>query len=255
MQDPEESATWLKRLAALNDVIASTGEPLAGNLFYDHQQVDYLGSRPNPILREKRDRLRRAVASRTRMLEIGVNGGHSAYLALSSNPRLEFHGVDIGEHSYFRLAMDWLADEFPQRVFFYEGDCRAVLPQLRDRHLEFDVFHIDGAKHTYYEDILNCQQLIVTPEAVVIVDDTQERGVARIWRRCVRQRLVTPLPEFPSMDDSLPYLNEIGRLAVPRRWLWSLLRLYSNLLNVVRAAYIFAARSRNRLRRRFTVRA
>jgi hypothetical protein len=67
-------------LARLNAAIAATGAPLFGNLCYDHLEEDFAQSPPNPILRSKRDRLRRAVEGRTRMLEVGVNGGHSAYV-------------------------------------------------------------------------------------------------------------------------------------------------------------------------------
>ena len=42
------------------------------------------------------------------MLEVGVNGGHSAFLALTSEPGLEYHGVDICEYAYVKPAVAWL---------------------------------------------------------------------------------------------------------------------------------------------------
>src|ERR1039458_994251 len=159
MDDLEGTASWLERLESLNGVIAATGKPLEGNLFYDVRQKDFVRSAPNSILKPKRDRFRRAISGRTRLLEVGVNGGHSAYLALTTNPDLEFHGVDICEHAYVLPAIRWLQSEFPGRVFFYEGDCLKVLPNLAKGGQRFDCFHIDGGKQTYFRDILNCHRL------------------------------------------------------------------------------------------------
>ena len=104
MDDLENTASWLERLGSLNTAIVATGEPLAGNLFYTHLQDDFAASAPSSIMKPKRDSFRRAITGRRRLLEIGVNGGHSAYLALTSNPDLEFHGVDICEHKYVSPA-------------------------------------------------------------------------------------------------------------------------------------------------------
>ena len=206
MNDLESEPSWLEKLRELNAVIAETGEPLMGNLFYDHLQEDYVSSPPNAILREKRDRFRKAIAGRVRLLEVGVNGAHSAFLALTSDPRIEFHGVDICEHAYVKPATDWLAREFPERVFFHEGDCRMVLPRLRREGWRFDAFHIDGAKFTYFEDIRNCQMMIST-DAIVIVDDSQLESVSRVLVRCQRQGRTEPLPGFP-VDVDVDQVSE-----------------------------------------------
>jgi hypothetical protein len=210
--DPEMTEKWLERLAALNVIIASTGEPLVGNLCYDHLQEDYAISPPNPILRTKRQRLRAALSDRSRLLEIGVNGGHSAYVALTSAPSLVVHGVDICEHAYARPAARWLEGEFPGRFFFHEGDSRLALRKLYRAGLAFDSFHLDGAKHLYYEDALNCALLARGSAATVIVDDTQQDGVRGIWDRCLREGLIVEDPYFPSMSTQEIYRHEIGSL-------------------------------------------
>jgi len=250
MEDQESSKAWLTRLASLNSVVAAAGEPLAGNLFYDHHQDDYLGMAPLAILRPKRDRFRQAIAGRRRLLEIGINGGHSAYLALTANPELELHGVDICEHAYVPAVVAWLQAEFPGRVSFDQGDCLKVVPMIGSRGLRFDAFHIDGAKHTYYSDVLNCQQIIDGESAVVIIDDTQQPEVARTWRRCVRQGLIAVLPDFEPMTETLKYRNEIGTLRAPVRWRRPVLALYARLLEILRRGLILAARVRRRLRQR-----
>ncbi len=84
--DPESSDSWLQKLYELNEVIAASGEPVAGNVCYDHYQRDFVTSPPISLNRAKRDRFRQACSARARMLEIGVNGGHSAYVALQLQP-------------------------------------------------------------------------------------------------------------------------------------------------------------------------
>lgn len=44
MQDLEISDFWLAGLKRLNSVVDSSGEPLVGNLCYDHLQEDYVDS-------------------------------------------------------------------------------------------------------------------------------------------------------------------------------------------------------------------
>jgi hypothetical protein len=247
MTDDEQSEAWLERLGRLNAVIAAAGQPLAGNLFYDHHQEDYLGQPPLLILRSKRDRFRQAIAGKTALLEIGVNGGHSAYLALTANPDLQFHGVDICEHAYVRPAVSWLQNEFPGRVHFDEASCLKALPDIHRRGLAFDTFHIDGAKYTYFADILNCQR-IAAPGATVIMDDTQQAGVTRTWRRCLRQGLIGRLDGYPSMLETSKYRNEVGTLRPLVVWRWPALVLYAHVLELGRRGWVLAARGRNTVR-------
>jgi hypothetical protein len=221
--DPESSHSWLQKLYELNEVIAASGEQVAGNVCYDHHQRDFVTSPPISLNRGKRNRFRQACAARARMLEIGVNAGHSAYVALTSNPSLEFHGVDIGEHGYVRPAVEWLEREFPGRVHFYEGSCLEVLPALARRGMTFDLFHIDGAKHTYYFDILNSHRMVQHDDSWVIVDDANMPAVERMWERCLREGLVQPLAAFPPMPSSEEHRNAIGILPQLPRWRWSLL--------------------------------
>jgi hypothetical protein len=221
LADPESSDSWLRRLYELNAVVAASDERVAGNICYEHYQQDFVSSPPVSVNRSKRDRFRQACAERACMLEIGVNAGHSAYVALSSNPSLEFHGVDIGEHRYVRSAVEWLQREFPGRVHFYEGSCLEVLPALAKRGMTFDLFHIDGAKHTYYFDILNSHRMLRDGDSWVIVDDANMPPVERLWKRCLREGLVEPLAQFPPMPPTDEHRNAIGALPQLPRWRWS----------------------------------
>jgi hypothetical protein len=220
--DVETDEGWLERLYSLNAVIAASGEQLAGSICYEHHQEDYVRSPPVAANRAKRERFRRVCAGRRRMLEIGVNGGHSAFVALTANPSLEFHGVDIGDHAYVRPAVEWLKAEFPGRVFLSEGSCLQVLPQLAKGDLRFDLFHIDGAKHTYYLDLLNCHRLLTDEgRALVVMDDFNMGPVEAVWRRCLSEGLVHPAADFPPMPSDCPRRNAIGTLEpIPERRWW-----------------------------------
>lgn len=251
--DVEAAEPWLERLRSLNAVIAATGQPLNGNLFYEHRQPDFATSPPNAIHRVKRERIRQALRGRTRLLEVGVNGGHSAYLALTANPELEFHGVDICASPYVRLAVAWLEAEFPGRVFLHAGDSLKVLPTLVRSGKRFDCFHIDGAKHTYYHDIINCQAMVAGAEAVVIVDDTRRTDVNAIWRRCVRQGLIEVMSAFPAMPTSEKSRNEIGMLQPAVPWKRRPLLLYADMLDRLHRARRIPGRTRSGLRKIFSV--
>jgi Methyltransferase domain len=242
--DLESQPEWRERLRSLNSVIASSNELLVGNLFYDGAQADFLDSPPIQRYRVKRERFRAAVRDRRRLLEIGVNGGHSAYLALTENPELEFHGVDICEHSYVENAVAWLKGEFPGRVFFYKGDSGSVLPALAARGLTFDAFHIDGAKHLYYMDIVNSSRMVAPSGALVIVDDSNYLIAKVALSSLANFNVIIRLPEFPSMtravghDDSN---NEVRGLVPSSGRKYTLLKSYSYVLATARQIKALAA--------------
>jgi hypothetical protein len=213
--DIEQSESWLDGLFRLNRVIAGSGIPLEGNLFYDHRDPSFVDRPPDPRLRPKRDRFRSVAVSHTRLLEIGVNGGHSAYAALTANPELTYFGVDICAHSYVRPAIEWLQAEFPDRVLFEPGNSLKTLPALRRQGYLYDAFHVDGAKSNYLADILHCRQMMTGAVTIVIVDDTNGPLVAATWRRCLRWRIVGPLAEYPTQDEGA-LSNEIAQLLPAR---------------------------------------
>ena len=211
-RDEELDPVWIDRLSRLNAAVASKGEPLAGNLFYEHNQEDFATRPASPVYRAKRDRFRRAMLGRSQMLEIGVNGGHSALLALVANPDLHFHGVDICDHSYVEPVVGWLESEFPGRVFFHPGDSLRVLPELSRRRLSFDVFHIDGAKFNYLDDISNSARIADPACALVIVDDAETTSARIALSILSRLDLVRSLDAFPAMPDSEPNRHEVMTL-------------------------------------------
>jgi hypothetical protein len=249
LTDLESQLEWRERLRSLNAVIAGSNEPLLGNLFYDNEQAHFVDSPPIERYRVKRERFRAAVQERRRLLEVGVNGCHSAYLALTENPELEFHGVDICLRSYVEPAVAWLEREFPGRVFFYKGDSRRVLPALASRGLTFDVFHIDGFKPFYYMDIVNSSRMVSPSGALVVVDDTEQLGIRAALLSLANFNVITRLPEFPSMPRSVDFSesnNEVRRLVPSSGRKYIMLKSYSYALATARQVKALAVAAQTR---------
>jgi methyltransferase family protein len=143
------SDAFQERLQRLNAIVRQSGERLEGNLFYSDGDERFAEAPPETDLAPARRNLWRAARFKARMLEVGVNAGHSALLALSSNPRLEYSGVDNLNHRYTVECVDFLKSEFPGRVHLYPGDSREVMPWLatRSEELGFDLIVVDGG-HT-----------------------------------------------------------------------------------------------------------
>jgi predicted O-methyltransferase YrrM len=235
-QDEESEPKWLERLYSLNAVISALEEPLVGNLFYEHKQEDFANSPPNPVFRVKRDRLRAVAARSQRILEVGVNGCHSAYLVLSANPRLEYHGVDICDHTYVEPAVEWLKGEFPGRVFFSAGNSLDVLPALAKRGMTFDAFHIDGAKVNYYDDLVNASSIVSQGGAIAVVDDAETMAARVALWSLTALGVVKTIPEFPSMSSADPNRHQIKSIVLTAPGKRKLLKMYSHALNLARRA-------------------
>jgi len=154
------SPAFRQRLARLNAIVERTGEVLEGNIFYPDEDRSFAGRGPHESLAPARRNVWRAARFKERMLEVGVNAGHGALLALSCNHRLQYYGVDIVSHAYTAECVDFLKGEFPGRVHLFPGDSLEVLPWLAGQidKLSFDLLCVDGG-HTSevcYSDIANC---------------------------------------------------------------------------------------------------
>jgi hypothetical protein len=157
------SPKFQARLRRLNEIVRASGETLEGNIFYPHEEAVEIARPPVEALAPARRNAWRAVRFKRRFLEVGVNAGHSALLALSCNAALVYYGVDLDEHAYTAPCVDYLQGEFPGRVHFFPGNSLDVLPALVARRAEFDfdLFHVDGG-HTSAvceADVANCIKL------------------------------------------------------------------------------------------------
>lgn len=145
-------------------------EGIIGNIYYIHEACSskLSGLQPDSGFLHKRERLVsicNAFASPT-VLEVGVNGIHSAAIFLLSNPSAYFLGIDMcarwsdGVHDlragiYVPAAIDYLSYIFRGRIRFLVGGSWQMLtslnsdPSLRAR---VDILHLDAQKELYLKD-------------------------------------------------------------------------------------------------------
>lgn len=196
---------WRAALASLNAhlaaaLVAENAEvSLNGNLFYAHKDLEF---QEKPLLEDyegKRRNLFKLAQGSGKFLEVGVNGGHSLFLALSANPNLHCIGIDICAQVsptwarvdiYVPAAFEWLAAAFPGRTAFITGNSLVELPRfvLDNPDEKIDLLHLDGAKDTHLREFLAAQP-VLTRGAHVIVDDTNTRPVKQSMRQMLQLKL------------------------------------------------------------------
>ena len=193
---------------------------LIGNLFYDHAQPDFYNSALLEDCNEKRIRFSKACSMRNTMFEIGLNGGHSTFLALMSNKNLEIYSNDIAEfyppcpdihpEIYVQIAADTLKSFFDNRFTFIKGSCLTEVPKFikNNPNIKFDIIHIDGEKSTYEQDFFNLMPSL-NNNAIVIFDDTQQCSVQMTVDKLINNKHLYRMYDFPQMNPNIKYRNEI----------------------------------------------
>jgi hypothetical protein len=196
-----------ERLRRLNAIVARSGESLEGNIFYPDLDGTFAVSPPVAALAPARRNVWRAVRFKRRLLEVGVNAGHSALLALSANPKLEYYGVDILSHGYTVECVDFLKGEFPGRVHLFPGDSREVLPWLADREddLNFDLYGVDGG-HTddvCLSDMTHCVRMARGQKGRhLLLDDVHASWIFDIYCEFVARGDLTTETFFYDWEDA-----------------------------------------------------
>lgn len=199
-EDMVSDAQWQDRLKALNSALAQSmaaeedAPCLNGNLFYEHKDTGFCDAALLPAFERKRKNLFNLSKQVSTLLEVGVNGGHSLFLALSANPDLRVIGIDVAERLdpqwapveiYVPAAFAWLENEFPDRCQFIKGNSLVELPKfvLDNPDRQIDAVHLDGAKNTHLRELLAILPLM-QEGGFVIFDDANtkpvNRGIAQV---------------------------------------------------------------------------
>jgi Methyltransferase domain len=209
------SGVFLERLDRLNAIVLKRGGALEGNIFYPDVDERFAEGPPRADLAPARRNVWRAVRFKERLLEVGVNAGHGALLALSSNPRLQYYGVDILAHAYTVECVDFLKGEFPGRVHLFPGDSREVMPWLANRaeELNFDVIHVDGG-HTSEVCLSDVTHSIRMSQGAkgrhLLLDDVHASWIFDIYCEFVARGDLTTETFFGDWEDA--GRNVLGRI-------------------------------------------
>ena len=129
------------------------------------------------------------------ILEIGLNGGHSAEIFFLECKNLQkFVSFDINEHEYTPIAVNFFLLKYKNQFHFVEGDSSVTVPNyVRSFPDEsFDLIYIDG-NHTYEGamlDICNCRNL-ANKETVIWIDDYNYYQVKNAVDSLERQKIIT----------------------------------------------------------------
>ena len=176
----------------LNQRLKESGENIEGNVCYlDQTPPNVLEQAlPTTDIDHVKKRINLGIVARksTMMLEIGLNGGHSALLCLLANQNLTFVAVDIFRHEYVEKAAEYLQARFPRRFHCLRGDSRDVLPRMaleRPKH-RFDAIHVDGghSEPVAFADVSNSLRM-ARSDALFVLDDMQAPWLARIFKECL----------------------------------------------------------------------
>lgn len=193
---------WTAGLDDLNTHLANTlshwGQhvELNGNLFYAHRDPDYRHKGLLERFDGKRRNLFWLARQSAHLFEVGVNGGHSLYLALSANPTLRVTGVDICKQLsptwarvdiYVPAAFAWLRHAFPGRCRFITGNSLVELPKYADENPSetIDLLHLDGSKDTHLREFLALKPLM--PKGAFLLQDDTNMGPVRMSMRQILQ--------------------------------------------------------------------
>lgn len=131
------------------------------------------------------------------ILEIGFNAGNSVLIFLLANPFIKVHAVDIGIHSYLQPCVDYLNENFNNRVILHKGDSLKVIPELhRSLGKTIDMYHIDGwhALEGIQADMKNCYDLAENG-AYLVVDDINIDDIFKEVKKYEKENKITLLPE------------------------------------------------------------
>lgn len=151
------------------DIIKQSGEPLEGNIFYNHDSKEIFDILPE--FKPKRLNLFAMSKQAYNILEVGFNAGHSALLFLISNPSSKIQLFDLGEHSYSRECFNLLDKEFPNRLSIVWGDSTETLKAFTTC-IKYDFIHIDGGHsvNVAESDFYNCKKFS-DEHTISIIDD------------------------------------------------------------------------------------
>lgn len=129
------------------------------------------------------------VDSSTQICEIGMNGGHSAFIflaALSGQKNLDIHLTmfDFAHYAYSEWAVNYINTLYPGMFTLHKGDSRSSVPESTAENAKMgvlcDVFSVDG-DHTYEGALVDIKNAAKATRkgGFIILDDMNPGGPTR----------------------------------------------------------------------------
>lgn len=118
----------------------------------------------------------------TQCIEVGVNAGHSAVIALESNPNLSYTGIDACIHRYVKPCAALIAQCYPHRFRLLAGGSSLWLPVVEHPGVA-TIISIDG-EHTVNQlrqDITHAQDLAQSGD-IIWIDDMDNLELCALVR-------------------------------------------------------------------------
>ena len=146
---------------------------------------------------------------RNDILEIGFNAGNSVLIFLLANPTTRVHAIDIGIHSYLQPCVDYLNENFDNRVILHKGDSLNIIPNLpRSLGQTIDLYHIDGwhALEGIQADMKNCYDLAENG-SYLVVDDVNIDDIFKETKKYEKEKKITLRTEkIKEVPQHFPHL-------------------------------------------------
>ncbi|MBA3721548.1 MAG: class I SAM-dependent methyltransferase [Parachlamydiaceae bacterium] len=156
-------------------------------------------------LKQFNERLKQNPEIRT-ILEVGLNGGHSANNFFQNCPKLQkLISIDINKHPYTSAATEYLKGKYKDRFSFIEGDSLLkILEYSSQPEIEkCDLIFVDG-NHSYIHclnDILISQRL-AKPNTLLWINSYDNQEVRKAVDACVNLGAIKIDSEQASEDSN-----------------------------------------------------
>jgi hypothetical protein len=155
-----------KHIQTLNQIILPyVPDQFEGNCLYQHASSFSIDNNKNKL----RNNLHQLAMHSSKILEIGINGGHSCVIFFEANPNAEILGFDLCCHPYTHKCCEYLSSVFNFKLV--DGDSKITVP-AHITNTKYDLIHIDGGHSidNLISDVRNCKKLSHN-DTILIIDD------------------------------------------------------------------------------------
>jgi len=133
----------------------------------------------------------------TKILEIGLNGGHSAENFFNNcEDLILFVSFDINHYPYTNCAIEYFTKKFGSKFLFNPGDSMVTVPRFKENHpdYKFDLIFIDGC-HAYkwaMSDIMHTRTM-AHANTILWIDDVPPNlsgPIGKAVTECVEKGII-----------------------------------------------------------------